>query len=160
MAVDMFLKVGDLEGESVDNKYAKWIDVLSWSWGMSQSGSAHVAGGAGAGKVNVQDLMFTHYLDSCSPNLMLKCCNGKHYPEAKVICRKAGEKPLEYLKVTMTDVLVSSVQPGGQSGGDRVIESVSLNFAKVKVEYTPQKKDGSGDAVKEMTWNIATNVAE
>jgi type VI secretion system secreted protein Hcp len=159
MAVDMFMKIGNLPGEARDHKFKDWIDVMSWSWGMSQSGSAHVGGGVGSGKVNVTDLAFTHYVDSCTANLMLYCCTGHHYPEAKLVCRKAGEKPLEYLKITMTEVLISSVQPKG-AVGDRIVEDVSLNFAKVKVEYTPQKKDGSAEPVKEMTWNIATNVQE
>src|SRR5437763_14257572 len=106
MAVDMFLKIDGVDGESKDKQHAKEIDVLAWSWGLSNSGSAHVGGGAGAGKVNVQDLSFTKYIDKASPDLMLGACNGKHYDNALLTVRKAGEKPLEYLKVTMTEVLV------------------------------------------------------
>jgi type VI protein secretion system component Hcp len=102
MAVDMFIKIGDIKGESMDSKHKGEIDVLSWSWGMSQSGNAHVGGGAGAGKVNVQDLTLTKYVDSCTPLLMLKVCNGKHYPEALLTVRKAGENPVEYLKIKIT----------------------------------------------------------
>src|SRR6201982_4272321 len=100
MAVDMFLKINGVDGESQDDKHKKEIDVLAWSWGVSNSGSAHVGGGAGAGKANVQDLSFTKYIDKSSPDLMLGACNGKHYDNALLTVRKAGEKPLEYRKVT------------------------------------------------------------
>jgi type VI secretion system secreted protein Hcp len=159
MAVDMFMKIKDVDGESADDKHAKSIDVLAWSWGMSNSGSAHVGGGAGSGKVAVQDLSFTKYVDASSNALMLFACNGKHVPEALLTVRKAGEKPLEYIKITMSDVLISSVSTGGSGGEDRLTENVTLNFAKVKFEYTKQKKDGSADGgPMAMTWDIAKNV--
>lgn len=158
MAVDMFMKVGDIKGEARDKSHSDEIDVLSWSWGLSQSGTMHISGGGGAGKVNIQDLSFTKYVDKSSTNLMLACCNGKHYPEALLTVRKAGENPVEYLKLTMTDVLITGVSTGGSGGEDRITENVMLNFAKVKVEYTPQKPDGSADAVMDMGWNIEENV--
>jgi type VI secretion system secreted protein Hcp len=158
MAVDMFMKLGDIKGESLDNTYKEWIDVLAWSWGMTQSGTMGLAGGGGAGKVNMQDISFTKYVDKSTSNIMLKCCNGKHYPEAKLICRKAGETPVEYLKITMTDVLISSYQTGGSGGEDRVTENVTMNFAKVKVDYTPQKADGSADATITYGWDVKANV--
>ena len=90
MAVDMFMKIDGIKGESGDGKHPEEIDVLSWSWGMSQSGSAHMGGGAGSGKVNVNDLSFTKYIDKSSPDLYLSCCNGKHLKDAK---GGAGAKP-------------------------------------------------------------------
>lgn len=158
MAVDMFLKIDGIRGESNDHKHKDEIDVLSWSWGMSQSGTSHISGGSGAGKVNVQDLSITKYIDKSTPNLMLYCASGKHIPEMKMTVRKAGDKALEYIKITMKDGIISSVNPGGSGHDDRLVENVSLNFAHVKVEYTPQKADGSGDAAVEMTWDIAKNV--
>jgi type VI secretion system secreted protein Hcp len=158
MAVDMFIKIGDLEGEARDSVHAKSIDVLAWSWGASNSGSAHVGGGAGAGKVNVQDLSLTKYIDKSSPDLLLACCNGKHIPEAKLTVRKAGEKPLEYLIITMSDVLVTAVSTGGSGGEDRLTENVTLNFAKVKVNYVEQTATGAAGAKPEMGWNIAENI--
>ena len=116
MAVDMFIKIEGVKGESKDTKHKEEIDVLAWSWGASQSGSAHLGSGAGAGKVNVQDMSLTKYIDKSSADLMLACCNGKHFPEAKLIVRKAGEKPLEYLTVTMTDLIITSVSTGGSGG--------------------------------------------
>jgi type VI secretion system secreted protein Hcp len=160
MAMDMFIQIGELKGESKDKAHKEKIDVLAWSWGMSNSGSAHVGGGAGAGKVNVQDLSFTKYIDKASPDLMLACCNGKHYDKATLIVRKAGEKPLEYVTVTMTDVLVTAVSTGGSGGEDRLTENVTLNFAKVKVDYKEQTATGSGGATPTMTWDIAGNEKE
>ena len=158
MAVDMFFKIGDLKGESVDSKHAGEIDVLAWSWGMSQSGTTHMGTGAGAGKVNVQDISFTKYVDKASPNLIQYCCNGKHFPEALLTVRKAGENPLEYLKITIKDLMIAAVTTGGSGGEDRLTENVTLNFAEFKVEYTPQKKDGTGDAAVTVGWDIAKNV--
>jgi len=159
MSVDMFLKIDGVEGEAVDHKHGKEIDVLAWSWGMSQSGSMHVGGGGGAGKVAVQDISLTKYVDRSSPNLMNTCMTGKHYANATITVRKAGDKPVEYYIIVMTDVLVTSVSTGGSGGEDRLTENVSLNFAKVEVKYTPQAKDGTAGAQVETGFNIEENVA-
>lgn len=160
MAVDMFLKLEGkgLEGESRDKAHGGEIDVLAWSWGASNSGTAHVGGGSGAGKVNVQDLSLTKYIDKSSPELMLNCCNGKHIPKATLTVRKAGEKPLEYLIITMEEVMITSVSTGGSGGEDRLTENVTLNFAKVKVNYTEQTPTGGAGAKPQMGWDIAANV--
>jgi type VI secretion system secreted protein Hcp len=153
----MFFKIGDLKGESVDDKHKGEIDVLAWSWGLSQSGTTHMGTGGGAGKVNVQDISFTKYVDKSSPNLIQYCCNGKHFADALLTVRKAGENPLEYLKITLKDLMIAAVTTGGSGGEDRLTENVTLNFAEFKVEYTPQKKDGTGDAAVTVGWNIAEN---
>jgi type VI secretion system secreted protein Hcp len=159
MAMDMFIKIKGVTGESKDAKHKNEIDVLAWSWGMSNSGSAHVGGGAGAGKVNVQDLSFTKYIDFSSTALALSCCSGKHFDDAVLVVRKAGDKPLEYLKITMEEVLVTAVSTGGSGGEDRLTENVTLNFAKVKVEYQKQGKDGAADGgPATLGWNIQENV--
>lgn len=159
MANDMFIKIGKLAGESVDKAHAGDIDVLAWSWGASNSGSAHVGGGAGSGKCNVQDLSFTKYLDKSSPQLMLATCAGTHFDKAVLVVRKAGDKPLEYLKITLTEVLVTSVAYGS-GGEDRLTENVTLNFAAVTYEYTPQKADGGkGDAVV-TRWDVSENSSD
>lgn len=157
MAVDMFLKLDDVKGESVDDKHKEEIDVLAWSWGMSQSGTTHIGGGGGSGKVAVQDISITKYVDKASPNLIKSCCNGKHYKEAVLVVRKAGEKPLEYVKITMKEVLVANISTGGSGGEDRLTENVTLNFAEFKLEYAPQKKDGTGEAAITAAWDIAEN---
>jgi type VI secretion system secreted protein Hcp len=158
MAVDMFMKIGDLKGESKGKDHVGEIDVLAWSWGASNSGNAHMGGGQGAGKVNVQDLSFTKYIDKSSPDLMLFTCNGKHIPEAKLTVRKAGETPLEYLTITMSDLIVTSVSTGGSGSEDRLTENVTLNFAKVKVNYVEQTEKGAAGAKPQMGWDIAANV--
>jgi type VI secretion system secreted protein Hcp len=158
MAVDMFIKIGAIKGESRDDQHKEEIDVLAWSWGMSNSGTTHMGSGGGSGKVNVQDLSFTKYIDKSSPDLMLSCCNGKHFDKAVLVCRKAGEKPVEYLTITMEEVLISSVSTGGSGGEDRLTENVTLNFAKVKVKYVEQTEKGAEGAKPEMGWDIAANV--
>lgn len=157
MAVDIFLKVEGADGESKDSAHSGEIDVVSYNWGMSQSGSRHIGGGGGTGKVMVRDLNVVKRIDKASANLMLFCCNGKHIPSAELTVRKAGENPLEYMKVKMTDCLISSVDSGGSGEQDHLMETVTLNFAKVEVEYTPQKEDGSGDAAVTMGWDVAKN---
>src|SRR5947208_7625490 len=110
MAVDMFIKIGDIDGETHDKTYGpkKFIDVLAWSWGLSQSGSSHMGGGAGAGKVNVQDLSFTKYVDASTHALVLACCTGEHIDEAVFVVRKAGKEPLEYIKLKVTELIMAS----------------------------------------------------
>ncbi|MDB5865108.1 MAG: type secretion system tube protein Hcp [Betaproteobacteria bacterium] len=157
MAVDMFIKIGDLKGESKDQKHPGEIDVLAWSWGMSQAGSTHHGTGGGAGKVNVQDLSLTKYIDKSSTNLMMACCMGTHYKVANLVVRKAGDKPLEYLKLKLEDVIITSVSTGGSGGEDRLTENVTLNFAKFTAEYVPQKADGSGDASTPMGYDMQEN---
>jgi type VI secretion system secreted protein Hcp len=124
---------------------------------MSNSGSAHLGGGAGSGKVNVQDLSLTKYIDVSSPDLMLCSCNGKHIAKAQLTVRKAGENALEYLIIKLEDILVASVSTGGSGGEDRLTENVTLNFAKVDVEYTQQDGKGQAGAKPKMGWDIPAN---
>jgi type VI secretion system secreted protein Hcp len=158
MATDAFLKLGALKGESIVKGFENQIQVLAWSWGMSQSGTTHHGTGGGAGKVNVQDLSFTHYVDSATPPLVLACCNGTHYEEATLTQRKAGGDPLPYLVIKLKDIIVTSVSAGGSGGEDRVTESVSLNFAAFEVSYQPQDNKGAkaGGAI-EVKYDIAKN---
>ncbi|WP_372684052.1 Hcp family type VI secretion system effector [Desulfosarcina sp.] len=160
MAVDITLKIDGVDGESKIDGHEGEIDVLAWSWGLSQSGSMHVGGGGGAGKANIQDVSITKFVDKSSTNLLRKCCNGAHLKEAVMTVRKAGETPVDYVVITMSPVLVTSVSTGGSGGEDRLTENVTLNFAKVKFSYTPQKEDGSADAAIDLTWNIETNKEE
>jgi type VI secretion system secreted protein Hcp len=159
MALDMFIKIDDVKGESKDSAKKDQIDVLAWSWGVSNSGSAHTGGGGGAGKANVQDLSFTKYVDKSSPDLLLASCNGDHYKEAKLVVRKAGTTPLEYLTITMSGkVLITSVSTGGSGGEDRLTENVTLNFSHVKVDYIEQNDTGAQGDTPSMGWDIAGNI--
>lgn len=159
MAIDAFLKIEGIKGESISKGHEGEIDILSWSWGMSQSGTTHIGTGGGAGKVNVQDISFTHWVDCSTPNLVKACCSGKHFGSAKLVIRKAGENPLEYVIIDMTDVLITSVGTGGSGGEERLTETVTLNFAKFKYSYQPQDKTGAakGGAI-ETEYDIAKNV--
>jgi type VI secretion system secreted protein Hcp len=154
MAADMFLKIGALKGEARDAVHKGEMDVVAWSWGMTQSGSTHVGGGGGSGKVDVQDIQITKYVDRSSPSLYAACCQGTHFDQAILVVRKAGGKPLEYLKITMSEVLITAVSPSAR-GQDRILENISLNFARFKVEYTPQQPDGTGAAPVVANWDIA-----
>jgi len=160
MAVDMFLNIEDkkVKGEARDKTHKETIEVQAWSWGMNQSGNMHISGG-GNGKVSVHDLSVTKYVDRASPDLAKACCNGTHFKNAKLVVRKAGGNPLESLVITMEAVLITSVQASGSNGMERLSENITLNFAKVKVQYQPSKEDGTKDGgVVEMGWNIAENV--
>jgi type VI secretion system secreted protein Hcp len=159
MAVDMFIKIGDIKGESKDDKHKEEVDVLAWSWGLSQTGSfAHGAGG-GSGKVSVQDISLTKYVDASSTALMLAACKGTHIKQAVLTVRKAGDTPLEYIKITLDSVLVSSLSTGGSGGEDRLTENLSLNFAKFKVEYTTQADTGGKGSTSTAAWDVAANKA-
>jgi type VI secretion system secreted protein Hcp len=157
MAVDMFIKIDTVDGESRDKAHKKEIDVLAWSWGISNSGSAHTGGGAGAGKCNVQDISFTKWVDSSTPKLALACCDGKHFASATLVVRKAGEKPVEYLKIKVEEVLITSISTGGSGGEDRLTENVTLNFAKVSLDYVPQDEKGAAGTAIPMAWSIVEN---
>jgi type VI secretion system secreted protein Hcp len=149
MATDMFLKIEGIDGESADDKHKDSIDVLAWSWGLSNSGSFHAGGGGGTGKANFQDLTCTKWVDAATPELVAACANGKHIKKATLTCRKAGDKPLEYLKIELEDLLVSSVSTGGSGGEDRLTENVTLHFSKYNLTYTGQ--DAKGAASKPVT---------
>jgi type VI secretion system secreted protein Hcp len=157
MAVDMFLKLDGIKGESKDHKHPDEIHIESFSWGLSQTGAHGVGGGGGAGKVNVHDISITKFLDKSSPELMLACCNGKHIPTGLVTVRKAGETPVEYLKIKLTDILISGIQHAGH-GSDLLTENLSLNFAKFNLEYQEQGADGKakGGPVT-IGWDIKAN---
>ena len=152
MAVDVFLKLGGVVGGSKDEVHLKENDVLSWSWGMANSGSAHLGGGARSGKVNAQDVMLSKYIDSSSPNLMQGRFDDTHYKSALIIVRKGGGTPIEYMKIKLKPVLTSSVSTGGSHNDDRLTENVILNFAKVRVDHTPQNDDGSAIP---LGWDLA-----
>ena len=160
MAVDAFLKLDGVTGESPDKKKPGEIEVLAWSWGMSNGGTTHMGTGGGSGKANVGDLSITKYLDKSSPTLMLFCCNGKHIQTGMLTLRKSsgdGKAPLEYIKMKLTEIIVTAVSEAGGSGSERLTETISLNFAQVDFSYFPQKPDGTADTAATLTWDIAGN---
>ena len=141
MTSDIFAKIGDIKGESLDNKHKDEIEVLSWSWGVTDAAKL-TGGGGGAGKASFHDLSFTHKIDKASPVLMKGCATGQHLKEATITRRKAGKGQQEFLIIKMKDVLITSVTDADSNDGGH-LETVSLAFAKVDLEYRPQKADGS-----------------
>ena len=143
-AVDYFLKIKDIPGESQDEKHKGEIEMQSWSWGVSNTGTSASGGGSGAGKSSPQDFHFVMNVSKASPKLMQACANGAHLDEAIVIARKAGKGQQEYLKWTFTEGFVSSYQTGGSGHSDVTpTDQISLNFAKVQIDYKEQDKGGT-----------------
>jgi type VI secretion system secreted protein Hcp len=140
MAVDFFLKIDGIDGESKDSKHKNEIDIEAFSWGEAQTGTSHAGGGSGAGKVNMQDIHFTSsYVSKASPKLFLACATGEHIKKAVLICRRAGKEQQEFWKWTFSDLLISSYQAAGHTGGDGLPgDQFSLNFTKIEMEYKEQ----------------------
>lgn len=159
-AVDYFLKLEGVEGESQDHKHKGEIDLESWSWGETQAGTHSGGGGGGAGKVSMQDFHFVMKVNKASPKLLLACASGEHIKKAVLTCRKAGKEAQEFLKMTLTDLLVSSFQTGGSGHGDIVpTDQISLNYSKIEYEYKAQKPDGSLDGPVKAGWDLKSNKA-
>jgi len=159
-AVDYFLKIDGIKGESHDAKHKDEIELESFSWGETNTGGMAAGGGGGAGKVQMQDFHFVMKMNKASPLLLLACASGQHIKQAILTCRKAGKEQQEFLKITFTDLLCSSYQTGGSAGSDVIpMDQVSLNFAQMKMEYKPQKADGTLDAAVTAGWNLKQNKA-
>jgi len=156
MAIDIFMKLGDIKGESLDNKHKDEIEVLSFSWGLTNSGSIGPGAGGGSGRATFQDLSIVHRVDKASPGLMQACATGTHLKEATVTHRKAGKGQQEFLIVKMNDIIVTGVTHGGTTD-EPASETVTLAFAKVEVEYRPQKADGSIDAGVMFKYDLKSN---
>jgi type VI secretion system secreted protein Hcp len=136
------LKIDGIVGESKDVKHKDEIDVESWSWGETYQGSPRTGGGGGAGKVSMQDVLFTTKLSKASPRLFLACASGEHFKTALLSAsRGSGSKRVEYLKITLSDVIVSSYQISASAADRPPVDQVSLNFAKIEVEY-PEGNQG------------------
>ena len=155
-AVDFFLKINKIEGESADAKHAKEIDLQSWSWGASQSGTFAMGGGGGAGKVSMNDFEFECHQSKATPRLIAACALGEHLTDATLSARKAGGGQQDYFTIKMYDVLISSYQV--EARDERPVERVTLNFAKVEVEYKPQKADGGLDSPVKFGYDLKKNV--
>ncbi|CAA0123601.1 Protein hcp1 [BD1-7 clade bacterium] len=157
MAGDMFIEIQGIKGESVDSTHKEEIDILGWSWGVSQSGSMQSSSGGGAGRASVQDLSFSKYTDKSTALLVDACAVGKHVKKALITVRKSGGKPLEYFGILLENVMVSSVSMGGAQGSEMLSETVTLNFGKYTVIYIPQTKQGSGGAAITAGFDIPQN---
>jgi type VI secretion system secreted protein Hcp len=159
-AVDYFLKLEGIDGESQDAKHKGEIDIESWSWGEAQSGAGHAGGGGGAGKVSMQDFHFVMKISKATPKLMLACASGEHIKKATLVCRKAGKDQQEFLKIEMSDLLVSSYQMGGSGHSDIVpVDQCSLNYSKIEFYYKEQKADGTLGGLIKAGWDVKANKA-
>jgi type VI secretion system secreted protein Hcp len=140
MAISATLKLKTIKGESAIKGHEERIDVLSWSWGITQSASAHVAAGAGTGSADVKDLRITKYVDKSTPTLYQSCFKGDDIgPGTLTLMKVSGDKALEYVTITMeSTVIISSITSGDALPNDRFTESVTLNFGKATFVYTPQ----------------------
>src|SRR5688500_16757394 len=158
--VDYFIKLDGITGESADAKHKSEIDVEAWSWGQTLASSGGAGAGAGAGKVSMQDFHFVMKLNTASPALMKACATGKHIKMATLTLRKAGKGQQDYLTFKFHDVLVSSYQTGGSEQADIVpTDAASFNFAKIEVEYRPQKPDGTLAPGVQFKYDLKANKA-
>ncbi len=155
MAPDIFAKIGDIKGESLDDKHKDEIEILTWSWGVTNATPPAAGGGGAVGKASFHDLSFTHNIDKASPLLMQRCVTGQHLKDATITHRKAGKGQQEYLVVKMNDVTITGVTHGDSAGAH--VETVTLAFAKVDLEYRPQKADGSLDAGIYFKYDLKAN---
>jgi type VI secretion system secreted protein Hcp len=157
MAVDMFLKLDKIKGESKDKSHKDEIDILSWSWAVRQTGSTHIGMGSGTGKANFGDITITKFVDKASVTLMEHVATGDHINKAKLVVRKAGGKALEYIVIELDDIIVTNYSTGGSGGEELLTETITLNFAQIKITYKPQNADGSGGAAVDFGYNIQQN---
>src|SRR6476659_218327 len=156
MASDIFAKIGDIKGESLDTKHKDEIEVLSFSWGVANTGPTGSGGGSGAGKSIFQDLAIVHGIDKATPELLKACATGLHIKDATITHRKAGKGQQEFLIIRLNDVTITAVSHAGAED-QPYAESVSLKFAKVDLEYRPQRQDGSLDPGLHFKFDLKAN---
>jgi type VI secretion system secreted protein Hcp len=152
---DYLLKIKTIDGESKQDGHEKWMELQSWSWGETNAGSSGLGGGAGSGKVSMQDFHFTIEYGISSPKLFLACATGEHIGDAELHIRKAGGKQEVFVTWKFTDIVISSYQTGGHGGASVLpTDQVSFNFTKIEMEYKPQKKDGTLDAAIKAGYDV------
>ena len=158
-ASDIFLQVEGIPGESTDDKHKAWIEVLSFSTGVTQPGAAAAGAARAAGKVEIAPFTVVKLVDSTSPKLFINACNGKHIQKVVIEVASSGEKKQVFLKYTLSDVLVGSIRTSaaGASEATRPTEEVSFSFSKIEMEYTPQDASGKGGAPVKSSYDAATN---
>lgn len=160
-ALNMFLDIDGIPGESTVAGHVGQVDVLAWSWGMSNPGTTHGTTGTGPAKANFQDLSLTKYVDKSSPLLMLHSANGTLISTVTLYVENANgtAKPAQIIKIVLSNVLVTSVSSGGSGGEDRLTENITLNFSKIEYDYSPLNPDGSAGTPITFAWDIQKNVA-
>jgi type VI secretion system secreted protein Hcp len=153
----VFLKIDGIPGESNVQRHEKEIDLLTWSWELTNEGSIYVGGGRSSSRPDVGPIIVTKYIDKASPILHLALLMGRHFKEALLVMRRGGEDNFDYLHIEMFDVIVTKISNGGMSNDYRFTESVSLDFSRVCYSYTPQRDDGSGDAEIRQCFDMNVN---
>jgi len=159
MAGDSYMKIDGIEGESTDKGHEKWIEILSYSHGMSQPSVASTSSGGGrtSGRVNIREFTIVKMIDKSTPTLAAYCCDGKHIPAITIeLCEASGDKH-KYMMFKLTDVIISSIEIGG-GGGGRPTETVTYNFGKIQWEYTPLDHAGKAGPAIQAGWNLEQNV--
>jgi type VI secretion system secreted protein Hcp len=151
--IDMYLKLDGVKGESQDSKHKDSIEIESFSWGVTNAGTASSGSGLGAGKAVFRDFTITKGADAASPVLFEKCATGEHIKSAILTIRKSGGTKLEYYKVKFTDLLVSDFSITGTGENSIPVETVTLNYTEINLHYTAQQQDGSGGAVSKGGFN-------
>ena len=157
MAQDIFIKFNGIEGESQDPTHTGEIEVINWDWSVGQTSNMHSGSGGGAGKCTVEDLHFEHYIDKSSSNLLQYCLTGKHIPEAVLTMRKAGGSPLEYLRITLQEILITGVHPVYCQTMRAPREAVSLAFSRVTMDYVLQNAEGNTAGTVSSGYDIKAN---
>ena len=158
VAVDMFMKIDGANGESKDSNHKNWSDIISFSWGATQPGNMASGGGLGAGKASFNDLHVVARIDKAAPAVMKHCASGKHLGKVELSVCKAGGQQVEYSKITLEDVLVSSVQLSGELNSESVVVNYAFQAAKVKQQYWEQTEQGGKGAESLVAWDIKQNV--
>jgi type VI secretion system secreted protein Hcp len=153
---DYFLKVDGIPGESADAKHKDEIDVLAFSWGVSQAGAASSGDGGASGKAAFDDLLVVARTSKASPHLWLACAEGKHIKSAVLTCRRGGKAPVEFLTIVLSDVVVSSYEVDG-SDEEPPLDQISLSYAKVETRYTPADKTGKTQPPIGAGWDLKAN---
>lgn len=156
MALDAHLKIDTIDGESDQKGFEKQLQILSYSFDVSNSGSMQIGGGGGSGKANFGDFHFTQYMGVSSPALFQHAATGTHLKDATLTVRKAGQKTQQiFLVVKLTEILVTHYSVGGQSNhNDLPIDNVSFNYAKIEWEYRPQTADGKTGNAKKAGYHV------
>jgi type VI secretion system secreted protein Hcp len=155
-AVDMYLKLTGIPGESVAIQHKDEILIESYSMGMSMPLTTGSTGGTTTGKAVFDEVQFTKRTDRSTPALMLSCANGTHIAEAVLSLRKPGAESFLFMRVTLSDVIVTRFLNAASASDTTPMESFSLNFRKIKVEHIRQNPDGS-TAISTFAWDLALN---
>ena len=153
MSTEYFMKFDNIPGDTTDKTHPNEIKVVSWSWGEVNTSTVVPNF---AGRADLQDLHFTARTSKASPLLFVNCAGAARSTSAVLTGRKVGANPVEYLKITMTDVLISSYQAAGHEADDLPLDQVSLNFGKIQISYIPQNADGTPATPITRGWDKAT----